>query len=210
MEKCLKSLKFLLKVKFTLVSFTKGNVVTVIVMTLIVILVAFYSWTVLHKSKLMALQDSPAGHSFGIDEEASPYTDLKGNPVALSDYVGEILVVSSWASWCPFCGGGLTRLSNLAEAYPEEEVRILAINRAESATTAERFLKSVGATNGIMLILDADDRYYKSIGGFTMPETLFYDRTGNIIHHHRGEMSLIEMRQYVDETMLVTKEVTNQ
>lgn len=191
-------------------SFTKGDVIALISVTLIVILVAFYSWTVVKNGELTALQNSPAGYSLGTNDQVSPYTDLNGNPVALSDYVGEVLVVSSWASWCPFCGGGLTRLSNLAEAYSDEDVHILAINRAEPATTAERFLKSVGATNGIMLILDADDKYYKSIGGYTMPETLFYDRNGNIIYHRRGEMSLIEMRLYVDEAMLVTKEVTNQ
>jgi len=163
--------------------------------------VAFYSWTVIQKGRQAALQNSPAGLSLGSDEQVEPYTDLEGNPIALTDYIGEVLMVNSWASWCPFCSVELEKLSDLVNLYEDKGVRFLAINRAEPATTAERFLRSVGTTDGVMLILDKDDRYFKSIEGFTMPETVFYDRTGNIIHHHHGEMSLIEMRQYVDEAI---------
>ena len=37
------------------------------------------------------------------------FTDLEGNAVGLTSYVGEVIVVSSWASWCPSCVDSLKR-----------------------------------------------------------------------------------------------------
>ncbi len=42
-------------------------------------------------------------------------------------------------------------------------------------------------------LLDSKDAFYKSIGGFSMPETLFADADGNVIVHKRGPMALDEM-----------------
>lgn len=186
-------------------SFSKGNVFALIFIVLIVAAATFYAWTSVQKGKQTALQNSPAGLSLRSDEQVSPYTDLEGNPVALTDYVGKVLVVNSWASWCPFCGGELTKLSSIAETYTDEGVQVLAINRAEPATTAERFLRSVGATDGVMLILDPDDRYFESIEGFTMPETVIYDRTGAVIYRHHGEVPIDKLRQYLDEAITDTE-----
>ena len=80
----------------------------------------------------------------------------------------------------------------------------MAINRAEPATTAERFLSEIKVSEHVTLILDPEDRYYESIGGFAMPETIFYDREGNMTHHNHGVIKLEDMRKYVDAALLVS------
>ena len=47
-------------------------------------------------------------------------------------------------------------------------------------------------------LLDSKDAFYKGIGGFSMPETIFADADGNIIIHKRGPIALDEMRQKVN------------
>ena len=51
----------------------------------------------------------------------------------------------------------------------------------------------------MIFLLDSSDSFYRSIGGFTMPETLFVDGGGNILLHKRGPMTLDEMRQKTNE-----------
>lgn len=183
-------------------SYIKGNVVVLVVMLLVITIASLFVWTLMQKNRANNAEDSAALGALKTVEGQSPYTDLEGNHVVLSDYIGEVLVVTSWASWCPACAVDLPRLSNLAKSYEGKGVRILAINRSEPAMTAQSFLNTVGATEGALLVLDPDDRFYESIGGYTMPETLFYDSNGNVIHHARGTIGINEMQKYIDAALL--------
>lgn len=166
-------------------------------MVAVVAAVSFYTWTIVQKNRAALIPESEALSVLKTTEGQLPYTDLEGNPVALTDFVGEVLVVNSWASWCPACAKDLPLLSSVAETFKNDDVQILAINRSEPGSTAELFLRSINATPSIKLVLDPDDRFYESIGGYTMPETIFYDKAGKIVHHNRGPMTLDEMHRYV-------------
>lgn len=182
-------------------SFNKGNVYTIAIMVVVVAAASFYTWTIVQKNRTALTPESEALSVLKTSEGQLPFTDLEGNPVALTDFLGDVLVVSSWASWCPACAKDLPLLSTVAQTFENDGVRVLAINRSEPGNTAERFLRSINATPGIKLVLDPDDRFYESIGGYTMPETIFYDRTGKIVHHNRGSMTQDEMNQYVKVAM---------
>ncbi len=136
----------------------------------------------------------------------SPYRDLNGDPVELSDFNGQVRVVNSWASWCPFCVEELPDLDRLAAEYADDDVVVIAINRQESATRAERFLNSISPLEHTLILLDRSDRFYEGIGGFTMPETVFYDTAGNVVVHKRGFMELPEMREHTETALSATNE----
>ena len=135
-----------------------------------------------------------------------PYTDLSGEPVDLADFAGKTLVINAWASWCPFCIEELPDMAQLAKEYLDDDVVVIAINRKESPNTAKAFVKHVGSPKDIVFLLDSEDRFYKSIGGFSMPETIFYDKDGNISLHKRGVMNLEEMKSHLDKALRVTNE----
>lgn len=138
----------------------------------------------------------------GTTVEESPFRDLSGEPITLDQFEGRVLVVNSWASWCPFCRDELPRLAEIARSYADEDVTVLAINREESKEQAERFLNSIDADlSGITFVLDTEDVFYESIAGFTMPETVFYDRAGEIVVHKRGDLGQSELRQHVDAVL---------
>ena len=126
--------------------------------------------------------------------------DYDGNTVTLSDFAGTPLVINSWAVWCPFC---VDELPAFAEAQKEfgDQVVIISIDRAESLNTAKKYTDDLGVTNDFVFLLDPSDSFYQSIGGFSMPETIFVDRGGNIIHHKRGPMKLPEMRQKINDIL---------
>lgn len=132
------------------------------------------------------------------DEEVEPapnfsLKDYGGKTVSLSDFDGAPLVLNAWAAWCPFCK---QELPDFAQAQKEfgNEIVIIAIDRAESLETAKKYSDELGVTDKLVFLLDPTDSFYRSIGGFSMPETIFVDREGNTIFHKRGPMDINEIR----------------
>ena len=131
-------------------------------------------------------------------DKISPFTlsDWNGNAVSLSDFEGRPLILNSWAAWCPFCVKELPAFGALQEELGNSVV-IIAINRAESTERQKGFIDNLRLTDKLIFLNDPHDSFYKSIGGFGMPETLFVDGKGNIRLHKRGPIGLEELRRTV-------------
>lgn len=145
---------------------------------------------------------SPADPSGPSLDKAPAFSlkDYNGNTVSLADFQGTPLVINSWAAWCPFC---VKELPVFAAAQKEfgDQIKIIAIDRAESLNTAKKFSDEVGITNELIFLLDPSDSFYKSIGGFSMPETIFVDADGNITQRKRGPMDIDEIRQRIQNLL---------
>lgn len=126
-----------------------------------------------------------------------------GSPAFVHDYLdGEkILVVNSWATWCPFCVNELPDLVALQEEFSDEVV-VVAVNRRESISESTAYLENLGVGKGLVYLYDPSDAWYRELGGFTMPETTFINARGEIIVHKRGFMALPEMREHVETTLM--------
>lgn len=182
----------------------KGTLTTVVILVLILGLVAVFT-----------LVSRNEGTKDGVTSDASkalassvgsPYTDLEGNPVNFDVYEGKIRVVNSWASWCPFCVQELPDFSILSEEFSKNGVVVISINRKESIEQSKSFINDIGPLEGIIFVQDSGDIFYNAIGGFSMPETVFYDRNGNISTHKRGFMTLEEMRTLTEKAINETNE----
>ena len=77
------------------------------------------------KETLEAQQNTVAGKSY-IDIKG---TDINGNPVALSDYVGKgnYVLVDMWASWCGPCKREIPNLRKLHDLYKNKGLTVLGI-----------------------------------------------------------------------------------
>ncbi len=119
--------------------------------------------------------------------------DYKGNQIVLVDFVGTPLVVNSWAKWCPFCKQELLDFAAVQEEFGDQ-ITIIAIDRGESLETAKGFSDELGVSGDLIFLLDPNDSFYKAIGGFSMPETIFVNEEGFIVTHKRGPMDAEEVR----------------
>lgn len=126
--------------------------------------------------------------------------DWDGKEVSLSDFKGTPLIINSWAVWCPFCVDELPDFAQLQEELGDSIV-IIAIDRSESEELQKEFTDKVGITNKLIFLNDPKDSFYKSIGGFSMPETLFVDADGNIRIHKRGPMDFNEMKEKAESLL---------
>ncbi|OHA17590.1 MAG: hypothetical protein A2836_02625 [Candidatus Taylorbacteria bacterium RIFCSPHIGHO2_01_FULL_45_63] len=126
--------------------------------------------------------------------------DYDGKTVKLADFTGKPLVINSWATWCPFCRKELVDF-DVAQKEFGDDVAIIAIDRAESRETAKKYTDELGVTNNLIFLLDPSDSFYQSIGGFSMPETIFVDRNRNIAERKRGPMEINEIRQKIQKLL---------
>lgn len=140
---------------------------------------------------------SPAGKTDLDRFSAIALTDYDGNAVSLGGYRSKPLVVNAWAVWCPFCRAELADFAALQEEFPD--IAVIAIDRAEGANVARSFTDELGITDMMTFLLDPKDDFYRQLGGFSMPETIFISKEGRIVFHKRGPMTLPEMRAFVNE-----------
>ncbi|MBI2591355.1 MAG: TlpA family protein disulfide reductase [Candidatus Brennerbacteria bacterium] len=122
--------------------------------------------------------------------------DYNGETVNFSDFDGKPLVINSWAAWCPFCRKELVDFASTQKEFGDKAV-IIAIDRAESLEVAKGYTDQQGTTNNLIFLLDPSDSFYQSIGGFSMPETIFVDKNGFIVDHKRGPMDINEIREKI-------------
>lgn len=119
-----------------------------------------------------------------------------GEAVSLANFKGKPMVINSWAAWCPFCRKELPDFATVQKEFGDK-VAIIAIDRQESLKTAKNYTDKQGTTDGLTLLLDPSDSFYRAIGGFSMPETIFVDKNGAIVFHKRGPMDVNEIRDRV-------------
>lgn len=139
----------------------------------------------------------PAEQNFG-KQFSLVLQDYSDKDIHLYTYRRQVVIAYAWASWCTYCGNELKELVKLKKTYGDK-IQILAVNRAEPAATARAFTESLGITQDVTLLLDSQDAFFKSIGGYAMPETVFINPSGEIVFHQRGPIDVPTLEQKLKE-----------
>ena len=153
------------------------------------------------ESEVQKRKNTPAAQALIIENGEQSFTDKEGNAISVNEQFGKIIVVSSWASWCPQCVDGIKSLGDIAEQYKDRDVIVLAVNRGEDRYTAERYLATVTLPPSIQVILDPSDHYFTASTGYAMPETILYAENGTIDLHQRGNVNPEEIKQHIDKLL---------
>src|SRR3990167_2653860 len=124
--------------------------------------------------------------------------DYDGKTMRFADFAGKPMVINSWAAWCPFCRKELPDFATAQKEFGDKIV-IIAVDRAETRETAKKYSDELGVSDELIFLLDPQDSFYRAIGGFSMPETIFTDGNGNVIIHKRGPMDLQEIREKIQQ-----------
>ncbi len=118
-------------------------------------------------------------------------TNLAGQPVALSDYSGKVILVNFWATWCPSCISELPDYEQVYQRYggQADDFVVLGVNLQEGQTQVEDYVTGLGLTFPVLLDEDGHvtTRQYQVTG---MPASFIIDRRGVIFYRHLGPMSV--------------------
>jgi thiol-disulfide isomerase/thioredoxin len=143
-----------------------------------------------------------ATQSAFMDSDKGPaYTDVNGVPTSLESYLGKVVVATAWASWSPFSANDFKVLEEVAALYEGRDVTFIAINRREPKEQAQRYLSTVAAPKGVVMVIDTEDAFYSAFSGYAMPETVILDPDGTIVQHIRNQLNTAELTAHL-ETVL--------
>ena len=190
------SLRFILKAKLY-VSMKISHITTLVTIIVIIFVFGIITYKIVN-SKITEKNNDASRALAGESNNPASYTDLLGNPVALNDYLGKILIVNVWASWSPFSEQELINLQQIATDYSEKSVAVLAINRKEEIPQVSRFVETLPDLSAITFVIDKTDNYYSAIGGYAMPETVIYNQKGTEVARIRGIVNIDNLKQKID------------
>ena len=107
---------------------------------------------------------------------------LSGETVSLSDFLGKVVFINFWATWCGPCVEEMPDIQQLAETYPDDVV-VIAINCSERKDKVEDFIYGRGYTFHVGLDDGVVQSLYPTRG---IPYTVIVDANGNISQTHLG------------------------
>ena len=127
-------------------------------------------------------------------------TDLAGNNVSLDDYLGKVVLVNLWATWCPPCREEMPSLQAFYEKYKENDFVLIAIDQEEPLEVVMPFVEEFGLTFPVWLDLDyLAEREFKTSN---LPSSYVIDRTGTVRLMWIGGISKANLEKYVSDIIL--------
>lgn len=115
--------------------------------------------------------------------------DLEGQPVALADLAGQVVLLNVWATWCPPCREEMPSMQRLHERFASDGLRVVAVS-IDAAPGAASPGSPPGGDVGAFVqqhALSFDvwldpagsiQRTYRTTG---VPESFVIDRDGSIV-----------------------------
>ena len=134
------------------------------------------------KNNLLAAAKSDIG-----SDAAPDFTlyNLDGEEVKLSDYLGKIVILDFWATWCAPCRKGIPDLISIQNEYKDDLV-VIGISLDQPSTQDELvpFIESYGINYPVVLGNIKVSSAYGNIQA--IPTSFIIDQEGNIITKHVG------------------------
>lgn len=110
--------------------------------------------------------------------------DESGQPISLESHRGKVVIVTFWATWCPYCLKELPILENIQNLVGKDRIEVIAVNWKEDRDTyrvVKRRLK------GLTLTLTSDPgRIGEAYGVNSIPHMLMIGKDGRVDSVRRG------------------------
>jgi thiol-disulfide isomerase/thioredoxin len=144
-----------------------------------------------------------SGVGTAVGQTPPPFTlpDLDGNPVSLSDFEGDVVVIDLWATWCPPCKKEIPFLVSLYEEFKDQGLVIVGIGLDRGGAPV---LKPFVADNAVSYeVLVGNETVGRDYGVSSIPMTLMVGRDGLVASKDVGFASSMEaeMRARVIELL---------
>ena len=125
--------------------------------------------------------DVPSGIRIGQRAPDFRLRSLENEDVALSDFLGKVVILDFWASWCGPCRLTMPGLEDIARSLAPDVV-LLGVNLDRTAENATNYL----ATNNFDVMIALYESYaaafavFRAFGDGGIPRTFVIDREGII------------------------------
>jgi thiol-disulfide isomerase/thioredoxin len=111
-------------------------------------------------------------------------TNREFEPVSLESYVGKVVVISFWASWCPPCLKEMPILDGIQRSAGQRQIQVIAIN-TETPDVYRQVAKRL-AEFDLMMTHDTGKKASDAYGVNGIPHMVIIGRDGRIVRVNRG------------------------
>jgi len=101
-----------------------------------------------------------------------------GEPMEMSQFKGEVLVLNFWATWCGPCRWEKPAIDRLHQAMADEGLKVLAVSLQEDPQTVAKYIDSNGYVLPVAVIPTAPPSAIDIPG---VPTTYVINRRGEIV-----------------------------
>ncbi len=122
-------------------------------------------------------------------------TDLQGESASLADYLGQIVLVNNWATWCPPCKAEMPELLAYYEAHKGEDFVLIAIESGEPQDEVAAFVEDYGLTFPVWL--DPRGEALDAFQNWNLPSSYVIDRDGTVRYSWTGPVNRQTLEEYV-------------
>ncbi|MEJ2411383.1 MAG: TlpA disulfide reductase family protein [Anaerolineales bacterium] len=132
-----------------------------------------------------------------VDQPAPELTlfDLDGNQVSLSDFVGEVVLLNNWATWCPPCRGEMPEFQAYYEKYQDKGFMVVAVEAGEPEEEVRRFVEEQGLE--FTVLLDPENLSLVTFQHSSLPASFVIDRQGHLRLAWLGAINTPTLEKYV-------------
>ncbi len=147
---------------------------------------------------------SPATKAIEVNEMAvsCPATlESTKNPFSLKKYLGKVIYLDFWASWCPPCKKSMPFLNALRNKLHDQGFEIIAINVDEDPEDARKLLEQFPVD--YVIAMDPHGVCPKKYDVKAMPSAYLIDKQGKVRKIHLGFRSSDEheIRSFVTQLL---------
>jgi peroxiredoxin len=118
--------------------------------------------------------------------------DLTGQPLALSNYKGKVVLLDYWATWCTPCRGEIPHFVEFQDNYSGQGLQVLGVSMDDDVKPVREFYQQYKMNYPVAMgSAELADSYGGILG---LPVTFLIDRDGRIAAKYVGavDVSVIE------------------
>ena len=137
---------------------------------------------------------SPGGGQFGrfaatpVPTPVPPlsFQDAKGNPVRLHDFLGRVVLLNLWATWCTPCVREMPSLDRLQTALGGPDFQVIALSQDRSGAGVVLPFLEHHHLQALTAYLDPPGLATQALGSEGLPTTLLIGRDGREVGRMLG------------------------
>ena len=122
--------------------------------------------------------------------------DIQGKQVSLQQLQGKPVVINMWATWCAPCRREMPVLQQAQKSHPN--IQFVLLNQGEKAPVVSAYLQK----NQIQMPyiwLDETMQSRSVLPYQGLPSTYFLNQQGEVVAHSLGELTSIQLQQYLQQ-----------
>ena len=121
--------------------------------------------------------------------------DIDGNPVSLSDYRGQVVLVNNWATWCPPCRQEMPILDTYFRDHRHQDFLIVAIDAGDPAEMVADFIDRYGLSFPVWV--DPSSSALNSFRNNYLPSSYLIDQKGQVVMAWSGVVTYASLDQNI-------------